>query len=89
MQTEWSLLPDPLAWVVDGLVYLRRTWTLCLSTSCHSGQSDAETKGLPMQKNPDCSRVVQLALVVGSSCYVNPNPTLPAQPVDSAIQLDS
>ena len=37
-----------------------------------------------MQENhSDCSRVAQHALVLGSSGHVQPNPTEPAQPVDS------
>ena len=43
-----------------------------------------------MQENhSDCSRVAQHTLVLGSSDHVQPDPTMPAQPVQSAIQSDS
>ena len=40
-----------------------------------------------MQKNhSDCSRVAQHALILESSDYVQPDPTMPAQPAHLAIQ---
>ena len=43
-----------------------------------------------MQENhSDCSRVVQHALVWGSSGHVQPNPTAPAQSVNTALQSDT
>ena len=46
--------------------------------------------GLPMQeKHPDCSRVAQHAQILGSSDYVQPDSTVPAQPTYSSIQSDS
>ena len=60
-----------------------------LSTNIHIGQSCGEVAGLPMQENnSDCSGVAQHALVLGSSGHVHPNPTEPAQPVDTAPQSD-
>ena len=40
------------------------------------------------ENNSDCSGVAQHALVLGSSGHVHPNPTEPAQPVDTALQSD-
>ena len=37
----------------------------------------------------DCSRVTQCALVLGSCNHVHPDPSVPAQSTDSAIQSDS
>ena len=69
------------------------TWTLCLPTSSHSGQSDGKDKGLPVQeKHPDCSGVAQHALVLGCDSHVKPNPSVPTQPAQSAdftIQSES
>ena len=66
---------------------------ICLPTSSNIGQSGGEVARLPMQKNhSDCSGVAQHALVLGSSRYVQPNPTEPAQsarPVDTTLQSDS
>ena len=60
-----------------------------LPTNSHIGQSGGEVAGLPMQENnSDCSGVAQHALVLGSSGHVHPNPTVPAQPVDTALQSD-
>ena len=51
-----------------------------LSTSSHLGQSGGEVTGLPLQQNnSDCPRVAQHALVLGSSCNVQSNPTMSAQ----------
>ena len=65
--------------------------SICLPTSSHFGQS-GEVVGLPVQQNnPDCSRVAQHALVLGSGGHVQPNPSLPAQPAQltkSAVQPD-
>ena len=42
-----------------------------------------------MQENhSDYSRVAQHALVLGPSGHVKPNPTIPAQSADSALQSD-
>ena len=42
-----------------------------------------------MQENhSDCSRVVQHALVLESGRHVKPDPSLSAQPADSALQSD-
>ena len=63
---------------------------VCLSTSGHSGQSGGEAKRLPLQENhSDGSRVAQHALVQGSNDHVQPDPSVPAQPADSTIQLNS
>ena len=60
-----------------------------LPTSGHLGQSGGEVTGLPLQENhSDCSRVAQHALVLGSSDHVQSDPTVPAQPVDTAFQSD-
>ena len=62
---------------------------LRLPTSSHLGQSVGEVTGLPLQENhSDCSGVAQHALVLGSSDHVQSDPTEPAQPVDTAFQLD-
>ena len=43
-------------------------------------QRGGEVARLPMQENhSDCSGVAQQALVLGSSGYIQPNPTEPAQ----------
>ena len=67
------------------------TGPLRLPTSSHLGQSGGEVAGLPVQQtNSDCPRVVQHALVLGSSDNVQPNPTVPAQHTKlgvSALQL--
>ena len=63
---------------------------ICLSTSSHLGQSGGKVTGLPMQQDhPDCSRVAQHALVLGSSDNVQSDPPMsaqPTQPGDSTIQ---
>ena len=60
-----------------------------LPTSGHLGQSGGEVTGLPLQENrSDCSGVAQHALVLGSSDHVQSDPTVPAQPVDTAFQSD-
>ena len=62
---------------------------ICLPTSSHIGQSGEEVAGLPMQENNSgCSWVAQHALVLGSSGHVHPNPTDPAQSVDTALQSE-
>ena len=65
---------------------------LCLSTDRHLGQSGGKATGHPMQKiNSDCSGMAQHALVLGLSGHVQPSspePTTPAQPVDTALQSD-
>ena len=62
---------------------------ICLPTSGHLGQSGGEVAGLPMQENhSDCSGVAEHALVLVSSGHVQLNPTEPAQPVNTALQLD-
>ena len=66
---------------------------ICIATSSHLGQSGGETTKLSMQENHShCPGMAQHALVQGSSDHVQPNstePTLPAQPAHTAIQLDS
>ena len=66
--------------------------SICLPTSSHRGQSDGEVVGLPVQQDhPDCTRVAQHALVLGSSDHVQSDPTVPAQSSQSgysAIQPD-
>ena len=57
---------------------------ICLPTSSHLGQSGGEVTGHPMQESySDCSGVAQHALVLGSSDHVQPDPTVPAQPIQS------
>ena len=64
--------------------------TICLPTGGHLGQSGGEVAGLPVQQNhSDYSRVATHALVLGPGGHVQPDPIVPAQPVqfvDSAIQ---
>ena len=56
------------------------TGPLRLPTSSHLGQGGGETSGLPVQQNnPDCPRVAQHALVLGSSGNVQSDPSVPAQ----------
>ena len=66
---------------------------ICLPTSSHLIQSGGEAAGLPIQENHcDCSRVAQYALVLGSSGYVESDPSesaKPAKPINSALQSDS
>ena len=60
---------------------------LCLPTSSYLGQSGGEAAGLPIQQNnSDCSRVAQHALILGPSGHVQPDPIVPAQSFDSAVQ---
>ena len=62
---------------------------ICLSTSSHLGQSGGEVTGLTLHENHfDCSGVAKHALVLGSSDHVQPDPTEPAQPVDTTFQSD-
>ena len=62
---------------------------ICLPTNSHLGQSGGEITGHTMQENhSDCSRVAQYALVLGPSGHVQPDPTKPAQPVNTTIQSD-
>ena len=62
---------------------------ICLPTSSHLGQSGGEVTRLPMQQNyPDCTRVAQHALVLGSSGNVQSDPTGSAQSGISTIQPD-
>ena len=62
---------------------------ILLPTSSHIGQSGGEVAGLPMQAHHSyCSGVAQHALVLGSSGHVQPNPTEPAQSLDTALQSD-
>ena len=62
---------------------------ICLPTNSHLGQSGGEITGHPMQENhSDWSRVAQHALILGPSGHVQPDPTEPAQPVNTAIQSD-
>ena len=53
---------------------------ICLSTSSHLWQSGGKVTGLPLQQdNPDCTRMAQCALVLGSSGNVQSDPTVSAQ----------
>ena len=62
---------------------------ICFPTNSHLGQSGGKITGHPMQENhPDCPRVAQHALVLGPSGHVQPDPTKPAQPVNTTIQSD-
>ena len=65
---------------------------ICFPTSSHLEQSGGEVTRLPMQQNnSDCTRVVQHALVLGSSCNIQSDPTVSAQsaqPGISTIQPD-
>ena len=57
---------------------------ICLSTNSHLGQSGGEVTGHPMQETyPHCPGVAQHAMVLGPSVYVQPDPTVPAQPTQS------
>ena len=63
---------------------------LYLPISSTPRQKCDKTKGLPVQENhPNCSKVVQHALVLGSGSYVKPKTTVPAQSASSTFQLDS
>ena len=63
-----------------------------LSTDSHIGQSGGEASGLPVQETrSDCPGVAQHALVLGLGEHVQPGPSQPAHPVQSAnttIQSD-
>ena len=63
---------------------------ICLPTSSHLGQSGGKVTVLPMQENHSdcsrCSRVAQHTLVLGSSGYVKPDPSVPAQPAQATTQ---
>ena len=62
---------------------------LCLPIGSHLGQS-GKVAGLPVQENHfDCPRVAQHALLWGFRNHVEPNPSVPAQSVDSTMQPDS
>ena len=65
---------------------------ICLSTDLHLGQSSGEATGLPVPESySDCSRVAQHALVLGLGGHVqsnSPQPTKPAQSLDTAVQPD-
>ena len=65
---------------------------ICLPTSGHLGQSGGEVTGHPMQEShSDCPRVAQHAVVLGPSDYVQPDPTVPAQPTqltNTTLQSD-
>ena len=68
---------------------LGRSGPICLPTSSHLGPSGGKAAGLPIQQNhTDCTGVAQHALVLGSSGYVQSDPTVPAQSGDSSIQPD-
>ena len=83
-------VPDTLAWAVEAFSLPWEDLDPCASpTSSHSGQSDGEVEGLPMQENhSDCSRVAQYALILGSNDHVKPDPSVPAQSADSAFRSD-
>ena len=63
-----------------------------LSTDSHIGQSGGEASGLPVQETrSDCPGVAQHALVLGLDEHVQPGPSQPAHPAQSAnttIQSD-
>ena len=63
-----------------------------LSTDSHIGQSGGEASGLPVQETrSDCPGVAQHALVLGLGEHVQPGPSQPAHPAQSAnttIQSD-
>ena len=106
IQTEWSLLPEVfhqicIRWhrpqlpgscsrcthsAVGGPGCIR------LSTDSHFGQSGGEASGLPVQETrSDCPGVAQHALVLGLGEHVQPGPSQPAHPAQSAnttIQSD-
>ena len=56
----------------------------------HTGQGSGEVAGLPLQENhPDCLRMAQHDLLLGSSGHVHPDPSESAhfaQPTDTALQ---
>ena len=63
-----------------------RSGPICLPTSSHLGQSGGEVAGLPLQQDhPDCTRMAQHALVLGSSCNVQSDPLVCAQPAQSGV----
>ena len=65
---------------------LGKSGPICLPTSSHLGQSGGEVAGLPMQQDlPDCTRVAQDALVLGSSGNFQSDPLVSAQPVQSGV----
>ena len=65
---------------------------VCLPTNSHSGQSSGEVAEHPMQENySNCPGVAEHALVLGPGSHVQSNPiepTLSAQPANTAIQSD-
>ena len=83
-------LPWPQQWMRQSAIV--GSGSIHLPTISHIGQSGGEVAGLPMQENhSNYSGVAQLALVLGCSGHVQPNPTEPAQsaqPVDTAILSD-
>ena len=55
-----------------------------LPINSHLGQSGGEIAGLPVQQDDtDCTRVAQLALVLGSSGHVQSDPSVPAKTAES------
>ena len=59
---------------------------ICLPTSSHLAQSGGEVAGLPLQQDhPNCTRVAQHALVLGSSGNVQSDPLMSAQPAQSGV----
>ena len=66
--------------------FMGKSGPICLPTSSHLGQNSGEVAGLPMQQDhSDCTRVVQHALVLGSSGNVQPDPLVSAQPAQSGV----
>ena len=65
---------------------------LCLPTNSHIGQGGGEVTGFSLQENhSNYPRVAQLALVLGSSSHVQPDPPQPTQPAqlaDTTFQSD-
>ena len=70
-----SSVPDPLATAVDAYAF---------PLAAILGKVTEKLQ----ENNSDCSGVAQHALVLGSSGHVRPNPTEPAQSVDTALQSD-
>ena len=66
-----------------------RSGCIRLPTDRHIGQSGGEATGLPVQEtHSDCPGVAKHALVLGPGDHVQPGPSQPAQPADTALQSD-
>ena len=78
-----------ISWAVDSLSLPCEYLDTCLPIGSYLGQS-GEAAGLPMQENhSDCPRVVQHALVLGSSGLVKQDPSVPSQSANTPFQSDS